>query len=254
MKKLFYLLALALIGAMVIFSAGCSDDDDDTENIQAQEEVGTWIGFYDVVIQEGPNGEPCNAVFFDLDAAGNIKILSFLYGDPAAGHLGTYSIEGNELNLELTHEWAEEIEETAYFNWVEAPLSVSAYIDLSYDGNSMAAGNSETEAWPANKIELSDPEDGLIGDWEDSNGGVLSIDAQGDVDYTLGDYAQSGNLQQFTNVDGETYILINLTYDTDIDAGGTCDYYLIEKFELNNTEDELTLWHGDDVYECTRKS
>ncbi|MGM0505544.1 MAG: hypothetical protein ACQESQ_13045, partial [Bacteroidota bacterium] len=85
MKKFFYLLSLALVGTIVMFSTGCSDDDD-APAIQDQI-VGTWIGFYDTVF-EGPNGADCDAIFFDFDNEGNIKMLSFLGGEQAAGHLG----------------------------------------------------------------------------------------------------------------------------------------------------------------------
>jgi hypothetical protein len=243
MKKLFYLLSLVLVGAIVIFSAGCSDDDDDDAGITQQQIAGTWIGFYDTVF-EGPNGADCDAVFFDLDASGNIKILSFLGGEPAAGHKGTYSIEGNELILSLTHDWAEEQGGADYLNWVEAPYEAAVYVAISSDGNVLTAGPSEEEAWQLNKIKLSDIDDGFIGDWfDDGTDGLWEINSSTSYDYSESGYSESGLLKQFTYTDGNTYFLSNTT--TSSDVGEACDAHFVFRVALNETKDEMTTWYGD---------
>src|SRR6056297_3417005 len=242
MKKLFYLLSLVLVGAIVIFSAGCSDDDDDAAGITQDQIVGTWIGFYDTVF-EGPNGADCDAIFFDLDVAGNIKILSFLGGEPAAGHKGTYSIEGDQIMVSLTHDWAEKQNDEHYLNWVEALYEVAIYAAISSDGNVLTGGPSEEEAWQLNKIELSDIDDGFIGDWfDDGTDGLWKINTSGSYDYSEPDYSESGQLEQFT-YDGNIYFLANTTYTSDVD--GPCDAYFVCRVALNGAEDEMTIWYGD---------
>ncbi len=241
MKKLFYLLSLALVGTIVMFSTGCSDDDD-APAIQDQI-VGTWIGFYDTVF-EGPNGADCDAIFFDFDNEGNIKMLSFLGGEQAAGHLGTYTIEGDELLLSLTHDWAETQGNETYLNWVEAPFEVAIYVDMSSDGKVLSAGPSASESWEVNKIELSAIDDGFTGYWTDlQTDDLWQINSSSDYEYTATNYFESGDLQQFTFIDDNTYMLANTTYSSDV--GGTCDAYFVCRAALNNTENEMTIWFGD---------
>ena len=242
MKKLFNLLSLALVGAIVIFSAGCSDDDE-AAGLTQDQLVGTWIGFYDTVF-EGPNGADCDAIFFDLDNAGNIKILSFLGGEQVAGHLGTYTVEGDELLLSLTHDWEETQNNEPYLNWVEAPFEVAIYADISSDGNILSAGPSASESWQVNKIGLSAVDDGFIGYWTDlQTDDLWQINASSGYEYTATNYSESGDLKQFTFIDDNTYFLANITNSSDV--GGTCDTYFVCRAALNNTENEMTIWFGD---------
>ncbi len=245
-SKLSFLTILFLAFSLVIVSCESDDDDDDDDaaDTTQQQIVGTWIGFFDEVIPDGPNGEPCDAVFFDIDNTGNVKILSFLGGIPAAGHKGTYSFDGDELVLSLTHDWAEELDGADYLNWVEAPYEIAIYAAISSDGNVLTAGPSETEAWQVNKIELSDPDDGFMGDWfDDGADGLFQISSPASYEYEEPGYSESGLLEQFTFTDGNTYFLSKTTYTSDV--GGPCDAYFVGRVALNETENEMTLSFGD---------
>lgn len=251
MKRLFYLLSLALVAAIVIFSAGCSDDDDDATGISQDQIVGTWIKFYDEVIGS-PNGEDWNfdAVFYDFDNLGNFKSFMFLGGEPVSGGFkGTYSIEGNEFVITITHTWLKERGGADYLYWdepnfVDGPPEVAIYIAISSDGNVLTIGPSETDAEQFNKIELSNIDDGFIGDWFDAGtDGLWDINTSMSYDYSESGYSENGLLEQFTFIDGNTYFLANTTQSSDVE--GPCDSYFVCRASLNEAEDEMTIWYGD---------
>lgn len=235
-NQLSFLTILFLAFLLVMVS--CDEDEDTAGTIQDQI-AGTWIGFFDEVIPEGPNGEPCDAIFFDIDNIGNIKILSFLEGEPAAGHIGTYSIEDDELVLSLTHDWSEENS-----NWVEAPYEVAMYAAISSNGNVLTAGPSETEAWAINKIELSNPDAAFMGNWLMGTYASLLISSPDNYEYEEPNYSESGVLKQFTYTDDNTYFFNNTTYNSSDEA---CDAYFVGRVSLNATEDEMTMWYGSET-------
>lgn len=246
MKKLFNLLSIALIGVVVMFSAGCSDDDENTDDIE-EKVVGTWFGFFNPVIPEGPGDEPCDAVFFNLDAAGNIKILSFLEGDMVAGHKGTYSFNGDQFVLNLTHDWSEYSPTFQYYlNWVESPNAVTFFFETSSDGNTLTAGPSEEQVWQIKKIELSDPDEAFIGEWEDADFEYfLTITNPASYEFIQAgdgeDYTESGLLKQFIYND-MNYFLVNITSTSEVE--GSCDSYSVVGCELTEAEDAFTLSNG----------
>lgn len=235
--KIQFSLLMVLFFTFSLVMVSCEDDDDPT-GIAQDQIVGTWIGFFDQVIADGPNGQPCDAVFFDIDNTGDIMILSFLGGEQAAGHMGTFSVEDGGLALSLTHDWSEES-----LDWVEAPFEVEIYMALSSDGKVLTAGPSETEAWATNKIELSNPDAAFLGTWVMDSYATLLIRSPNTYAYEEPNYTESGILNQFTYTDGNTYFF-NKTANTSSD--GACVEYFVGRVSLNAAGDEMTMWYGSE--------
>lgn len=235
--KIHFSLLMVLFIAFSLVMVSCEDDDDPT-GITQDQLVGTWIGFFDEVIDEGPNGEPCDAVYFDIDNAGNIMILSFLDGEQAAGHMGTFSVEDGGLALSLTHDWSEES-----LSWVEASVEVDIYMALSSDDNVLTAGPSEDEAWATNKIDITNPDDAFLGTWVMDSYATLVISLPNTYEYEEPNYSESGILNQFTYTDGNTYFFNKTTNNS---SDGDCVEYFVGKVSLNAAGDEMTMWYGDE--------
>ena len=250
-------LLAVLFFAFSFVLVSCSSNNDDNVIIDDQTEdiAGKWIGFYDQVIT-GPNDTPCDAIYFDIDNSGNIKILSFLDSEIAAGHLGTYSYEGEELTLNLTHDWAEMLNNEDYLNWVSEPFTGTVYASVSSDGNTLTAGESASEAWTMHKIETTNLDDAFLGKWYDSDNGELDINSTNTYEYDQTDYFESGKISQFETVDGNTYLFVNMTNTWDVNDGNApnCDSYFVARVELNQNNDELTLYMGDTALTYTRQT
>ncbi|MCB2196404.1 MAG: hypothetical protein KQH79_11140 [Bacteroidetes bacterium] len=238
--KIQFSLLVVLLFTFSLIMVSCDDDDDNDDNSGTTQDqiAGTWIGFFDQVIAEGPNGQPCDAVFFDIDNAGNIKILSFLEGEQAAGHRGAYSIQDDGLLLSLTHDWSEES-----LDWVEAPFEATIYMALSSDGKVLTAGPSEDEAWATNKIELSNPDAAFLGTWVMDTYATLLISSPNTYEYEETNYSESGILNQFTYTDDYTYFFNKTTNNS---SDGDCVEYFVGKVSLNAAGDEMTMWYGDE--------
>jgi hypothetical protein len=236
--KIQFSLLVVLLFTFSLIMVSCEDDDDDNSGTTQDQIAGTWIGFFNQVIDEGPNGQPCDAVFFDIDNTGDIKILSFLDGEQAAGHIGTYSIEDGGLALSLTHDWSEES-----LDWVAASFEATIYMALSSDGNVLTAGPSEEEAWATNKIELSNPDAAFIGTWLMDTYASLMISSPNNYAYEEPNYTESGILNQFTYTDGNTYFFNKTTNNS---SDGDCVEYFVGKVSLNAAGDEMTMWYGDE--------
>lgn len=251
MKKLFYLLAATLIGAMVMFSTGCSDDDDDASDSIQDQITGKWFKLFSEPII-GPNDATCNALFFDFEEGGDFTILSFLDGEQVAGHIGTYSFDADTLIIDITHDWQnyDDLQEPI-FDWVEAPYSTPIYTDQSSDGDVMLVGPSEEEAWEIFRVEMTDPDDGFIANWGIDSEAFLDIVSPADFEYYEPEgCSQSGTLEQFTYTDDKIYFLVNITNCT-CEAQGACDYYFCMGAELNEAQDQLNISFGEETMTFT---
>jgi len=250
------LLAIFFLAfAFVLVSCDSSDDDNGIIVDPQTEIAGTWIGFFDQVVT-GPNDEDCDAIFFDVDESGNIKILSFLGGQQVAGHLGNYSYEGEELTLNLTHDWAAMLNNEDYLNWVSEPYTSVVYASVSSDGSTLTAGESAIEAWNLRKIDMTNVDDGFLGGWADSDNGILEINSSNTYEYDQMDYFESGNINQFEYIDGNTYVFVNTTYSWDVNDGNApnCDSYFVARAELDPANEEMTLSFGGNEFTYTRSS
>jgi len=206
------------------------------EPAEGDELVGHWLGIFDQAML-GPGDKDCNAIYFEFDET-DFMLLSFLDSDPAAGHKGTYTFEyQGALELNLTHNMSEEV-----YGWVASEHTAVLPMRTSSDGNTMYADGPDMQSLEIQKAVRDLPGD-LAGEWS-MPGASLTIQATGEFHWEQDGGVQSGTLWDLGEVNGESYWLINITYDEFL-AQGESDYYTLNKYELNPAGDRLTFWHGE---------
>lgn len=248
-KTNFWIFSLAFIGAMVL-AFGCNDDDDDDENDNNDEygnpHYGSWIGFYDETF-EGWDEKDCNTVFYSFETA-DFLMCSFLDSDPAAGLKGLYSLnDDNEMVIYPDHSWSDEIYDWNEDNRDERILP----LEFSSDEQTMTVTTSFGDI-DVKKCNPSDPE-ALEGEWlmiDEDTIASMSIEASGAFMWEQDDGSQSGMISDLGEIDGNKYLLIHITY-CEFEADGDSNYYVIERYAINEAGDELTMWHGNDEYSLT---
>ncbi len=180
-------------------------------------------------------------LYFEFTDDGEFTLLSFNESDPAAGHKGTYTFDEDEgvLQLNITLDWSD-----TEFDWVQYNYIQSLAVAISADGSILTVGAPGGDQLELHNVALSIPQH-LAGEWQ-TNGATMHIDENGTFQWTEAGAEQSGTLQNFEYTDDDSYLLVNITY-CDYTVEDYCDYYTVNRYELNSSGDQLTLWHNDDA-------
>lgn len=219
---------------------GCGDTTGPGEGEPDDPIAGNWIGIFDESFV-GPGDKDADVLYFEFTDDGEFMLLSFFGSDPAGGHRGTYTFDEDEgvLQLNMTHEWSD-----TEFDWVQDNYIQNLAAAISADGSILTVGVPGGDGMELQNVTLAIPQH-LAGEWQTS-GATMQIDETGTFQWTEAGAQQSGTLQDFDYPDGDSYLLVNITY-CEYSAGDYCDYYTVNRYELNASGDQLTLWHGDDV-------
>ncbi len=247
-KTNFWIFLLTLIAAL-IFANGCNDEDENgngNDDEYGNPHYGSWIGFYDETF-EGWDEKDCNAVFCRYETT-NFLLYSFLNSDPAAGLKGLYSLNNdNEMVIYPDHVWSDET-----YDWDENAQDERILpLEFSSDEKTMTITTTFGDI-DVKKCSPSAPES-LEGEWlmiDQDTIASMNIEASGAFSWEQDDGSQSGTISDLGEIDADKYLLSHITY-CDFDAGGDSDYYVINKYELNDAGNELTMWHGDVEYTLT---
>lgn len=227
-----------LIATVGLIGCDSSTEPDATDPDPELTPVGIWMAVLDEPVL-GPDDEYMDVLFIEFGQS-DFMILSFLYSDPAAGMKGSYVYdeETGEIQIDVTHVLSEEV-----YGWMETNFSV--VLPAIYSPENDGIG---TDEFYLERRTLSNPTE-IAGTWI-WDIATLEIETNGTFIWEQGEPypgIQSGMAQVFDEMNGDTYWILNLTYDT-FGAGGECDYYIVNRYELSADGNELTFWHGDEMF------
>ncbi len=212
---------------------------------------GTWIGVF---------SEPQS--FFEDDM---VDAMVYRFND---GELSQYSFRDSDQVAGMAGEYVFEYQ--GIFD-----LSVFAvFIQSSFDWHVDHSGIAEVTiplylAPDANSFTLKEPGGGtelllekvpespaihLEGTWALMDGETqlasFIVQDNGQFQYIQDGSEQSGLLLHLEGYQGEDYLLSSIVF-CEFYSDGAVNYYTLNRYELNEADGELTLWHGEDVMVLT---
>lgn len=238
-KKIKLIYAWALIGAFLMFTTGCTDDDD----VQPADKLtGDWLGVFNTPLT-GPMELDCNGMFASFDGTG-FKLVTFMNADQVAGMKGTYEYEEEEgLLFNFSHTWDEEEADWAEIPPAEEFSQGGIGVEFSSDGNTVTITEPEGDTqFELHKHTLTIPSE-ADGQWV-AHGMLLEVSGTGEFLMESSEGTEAGYINLIPDVGGTDYLLVHINEST-IEADGLCNIYKLMGYDFNTEEDEFTLTDGE---------